>query len=1257
MRCPKCQYENRDEAKFCSKCRTVLVRICPLCQHINGPDDLYCEECSTPLVIAIPTSLKNNIARPQDTQDDIERRLITALFVDIYRSKAITANKSPEIGFRIITQRMRQLTNIAERYEGYIAEPQGDGTLALFGYPIVHENDAERAILAALDMIDVMQSLQTKVRIGIETAIIPGSLIKTQSSSIYTVFADEVTLAKRLEEIAEPMQILVGTGTHSHTKGEFDFSELLPRALESFPDPVPMYAVLHIKSHPEKSRGIEGLQSPMVGRDHEYSQLKEASEQWLQGQGRIVSIIGEAGIGKTRLVKELRKDIPEVLCLEGRCISIGRSVGYKPFLDILRSYFKFRENDDSIIRANTVKEEISDLFVDRADDILPFIGDILSIRFGSDLDDKLKSMKPDQIGHLTKNCLVDFFITLSKRQPVLLILEDLHWADELSLDLVSLLMNNLGTVPLMLICIYRFDKDHRIAQLSNLAWRKCPDNYTEINLTPLSAKKSRQLIDELLVKNNLSENVINIILKKTRGNPFSIEGMIGCLKSKESIYYDGEYWNLKQELSEIDIPSTNKAVILAEVDSFNPEIKKVLECASVIGDTFKYHLLEYLTQYKHDLKTYLTQLEKNGIIGIEYEDPELEYAFNNPLTRQITYERISDARQKQYHHDIAVGIESLYQDHLEEYYDDLAIHYSKTDKTDKAIEYLFKAGDREKRRYANNSAINYFEEALQLIQRLQENEERALLQTKVHEALGDVLFTIGANSKAEIQFSEALKLASKQGDTVSLAAIVYKLADAVQWQTRYDQAIEIARHGLAELRNQVSSPEVVNLLEMIARCCWAKTDWGSAHHYSSQIAQIIHQIPYYDSIYNVYYALFWVDLHLGLFDSAFKWLEEMQDICSKNNNQLGLGRYYHGLGDYYGVKNELTKAKQCYEESLEYCERIGETHVCMESHLELATILNRLDADTHQIEYHIQRGEEIANQMASPSGVSSVQLSYMWLLQTYSVKGNIEQSRSCFQRVIEFGLPDSSLLSSCLNWLEYAYVFNNQHEAFFDFCQQMQQKEIFQQSPLCYWHLQPSSPSENYSKCILEESFDNSTLQKEWRWIDLKGGSSYSFSHDGIIELRVPAGHAVSDLTAPRILRVSSGDFAVETVLLDAPEEKYQNGGLFLQISDEVFICFGKASNNEIRLDTYQQGRNEVIGRGWLSGTELFLRLEHHNNLISALCSNDGKNWYKCGETLFPEENPVWIGLFAACPVRFGSLNSVVWFQGFKLFQRGDLIK
>ena len=153
--------------------------------------------------------------------------------------------------------------------------------------------------------------------------------------------------------------------------------------------------------------------------------------------------------------------------------------------------------------------------------------------------------------------------------------------------------------------------------------------------------------------------------------------------------------------------------------------------------------------------------------------------------------------------------------------------------------------------------------------------------------------------------------------------------------------------------------------------------------------------------------------------------------------------------------------------------------------------------------------------------------------------------------------------------------------------------------------------------------------------------------------MRVPAGHAVSDLTAPRILRVSSGDFAVETLLLDAPEEKYQNGGLFLQISDEVFICFGKtASNNEIRLDTYQQGRNEVIGRGWLSGTELFLRLEHHNNLISALCSNDGKNWYKCGETLFPEENPVWIGLFAACPVRFGSLNSVVWFQGFKLFQQ-----
>ncbi|MBM3242241.1 zinc-ribbon domain-containing protein [Candidatus Poribacteria bacterium] len=475
MQCTKCQHENPKEALFCMKCGTKLERKCPRCGTEYPEEAVFCMRCgaklseaTAPTKIVVP-KLEDMHAQLQSLIPDVlaqkylaaeqqatgENRLITAMFADISGSTALAATRTSEAMLQLVQDCFKRLVSIIANYEGSISGFRGDGLLALFGAPILHENDAERAILAAMDMRDALQNQQLKVTIGINTALMTVGEIQTQLHSEYTAYGTDIVLARRFQEAAKPGQILVGAGTHRLTRRAFDFEILPSLSLKGFPQPVTGYAVQQVKIHPEKIRGIEGLRARMIGREHEFAELKDAADQWMQGQGQIVSIIGEAGIGKSRLVTELKtylnKQISKVSktleIYEGRCVSIGQPISYWPFLDILRTYFSLSEGDDTVAIAHKVTEGVTALFqtseVSKTSEvyteaILPFLGYLLSIRFGNELDDRLKFATPDQIKHQTMMRLRDLFETLARKQPLLLILEDLHWADDLSLDLVSL---------------------------------------------------------------------------------------------------------------------------------------------------------------------------------------------------------------------------------------------------------------------------------------------------------------------------------------------------------------------------------------------------------------------------------------------------------------------------------------------------------------------------------------------------------------------------------------------------------------------------------------------------------------------------------------------------------------------------------------------------------------------------------------------------------------------------------------------------
>jgi predicted ATPase len=468
----------------------------------------------------------------------------------------------------------------------------------------------------------------------------------------------------------------------------------------------------------------------MIGREHEFADLKDAADAWLGGQGQIVSIIGEAGIGKSRLVTELREYLGDKVMekldeeegltasvLEGRCVSIGQPISYWPFLDILRSYFGLSEDDDEATRARKVAESIDQLMPKGADETLPLLGNLLSIKFGNELDDRLEFAGPEQIRYQTLMRLRDLFEALARRQPLLLILEDLHWADDLSLDLISLLMDSLVATSLMLLCIYRPERGHRVWQLGDQARRKCLDRYTELILNPLSSHQSRVLVESLLEIENLPESAKNIILTKSEGNPFFIEEVIRSLIEQDVVYLEDNHWIARDEIANIHVPDTIQSVVLARVDRLHEEAKYILRCASVIGRLFRYRLLQHISQQEHDLDRHLSDFEEKELVYEERTVPELEYAFRHAFTQEATYEGILERQRREFHQKVAEGIERLYQGNLDEYCEELAHHYTLGVDIQKAIPYLLQSGNKAKLTYSNDTALSCYQQLLDILEK------------------------------------------------------------------------------------------------------------------------------------------------------------------------------------------------------------------------------------------------------------------------------------------------------------------------------------------------------------------------------------------------------------------------------------------------------------------------------------------------------------------------------------------------------------
>jgi class 3 adenylate cyclase len=522
-----------------------------------------------------------------------ERRPVTTLFADVVGSTGLAETMDPEEWAELIGDATTMMGKVVDRYGGRVSQVLGDGILAFFGVPVAHEDDPQRAVRAGLDLIRAMGAYATspqhpdgslQVRVGLNTgSVVTRDVSLGGSSSDYTALGDAVNVAARLQAEAAPNTVLIGSTTYAFVRHSVNATPRGPLMLKGKATPIQAYEVTAWIGGQLRPSGVPGLSSPMVGRDAELSRLSYALRAVRAGRGRVAVLLGEPGIGKSRLATELRRHgtDPPVPWLEARCFSYGQEVPYALALGIVRAVLGLDEGAEPA----AIRDRLGTALGSAASHVGPHIAQLLSLDLEPWEHEEVIGLAPDAlraayiegIGALLRSTV---------REPTVLVCEDVHWADEASVDLLAPLLRLVHELPMLVMLLARPDRDVPGWRLIGATRDEFGDALVELRLGGLPQDQSRTLVGNLLVIESLPSATRDYILARSEGNPLFVEEVIRMLIDRGVIRREGERWVATQEVSDVDIPDTIHGLLLARIDRLPPEIRRTLRVASVIGRQF-----------------------------------------------------------------------------------------------------------------------------------------------------------------------------------------------------------------------------------------------------------------------------------------------------------------------------------------------------------------------------------------------------------------------------------------------------------------------------------------------------------------------------------------------------------------------------------------------------------------------------------------------------------------------------------------------
>jgi len=744
MKCPKCQFDNPDGLVFCGKCGGKLEKVCPKCNFSNPLDFMYCGKCGNPLeepqTVAPIDYSKPKSYTPKFLADKIlttrrtiegERKLVTVLFADVANFTAMSEKLDPEAVHQIMDGCFRILMDQIHKYEGTINQFTGDGMMALFGAPVAHEDHAQRACYAALSIQNTLadygeklkkdRGIDFKMRIGLNSGPVVVGSIGNDLRMDYTAIGDTINLASRMETTAKPGTILSSGHTYKLARDYFKFESLGKIQMKGKEEPQAAYELLapsEVKTRIEAA-AVAGL-TKFVGRRREMETLQESLEKTRSGSGQVVGIVGEAGVGKSRLILEMRRLFPreEYGYLEGRCLHYGSSMAYLPLLDILRSYFQIKEGEQESPIKNKMKEKIFQLD-EKLKTVLPPFQELLSLKVEDEAHLKLE---PKQKREKIFEAMRDLFIRESQNKPLVLVFEDLHWIDKTSEEFLDYFIGWLANTPILLILLYRPEYTHHWGSKSY---------YSSVRVDQLSIPTSAELVQSILREGKVVPELRELILGKAAGNPLFMEELTHSLLENGSIQKKDHQYFLSKKPSDIQVPDTIQGIIAARIDRLDESLKRIMHVASVIGREFAFRILQAIMEMKEELKSHLLNLQGLEFIYEKRLFPELEYIFKHALTQEVAYNSLLLRRRKEIHEKIGRAIEEIYPDRLEEFYEMLAYHYSKSENLEEAFQYLKLSGDKAMRTYSPIEAFRFYRDAINILQQMLQTEQNKREQIDV----------------------------------------------------------------------------------------------------------------------------------------------------------------------------------------------------------------------------------------------------------------------------------------------------------------------------------------------------------------------------------------------------------------------------------------------------------------------------------------------------------------------------------------------
>jgi class 3 adenylate cyclase/tetratricopeptide (TPR) repeat protein len=823
MRCPHCQHENREGARFCAACGRSFASQCPACGSEPPLGAAFCDHCGTPLTGTATTATPPSLApRPQTPQAHTpaylaekiltsktalegERKQVTVLFADLKGSMELLADRDPEEARTILDPVLECMMGAVHRYEGTVNQVMGDGIMALFGAPLAHEDHAVRACYAALAMqasvkqyaaeVQRTRGVPIHIRVGLNSGEVVVRSIGSDLHMDYTAVGQTTHLAARMEQLAMPGSILVTAEVLRLVEGYVQVAPLGPVPIKGLQEPVEVYEVTgagRVRSRLEAA-AARGL-TRFVGRDLELETLRRALEQAGAGHGQVVAVIGEPGVGKSRLFWEFTYShrTHGWLILESRSVSYGKATPYLPVIDLLKAYCAVETHDDT----RRVREKVTGKLLTLDRTLEPTLPPILALLDVPVEDAPWQALDPPQRRRHTLEAVRRLLLRESQVQPLQLVFEDLHWIDTETQALLDSLVESLPTARLLLLVNYRPEYQH--------GWGS-KTYYTQLRLDPLPLASADAFLQALLGDDQSLAPLIQLLIPRTQGNPFFLEESVRTLVETGVLGGQPGAYRLAKPLDSLQVPATVHAVLAARIDRLPAEDKRLLQTAAVIGTEAPFPLLQAIAELPEDtLHRGLAHLQAAEFLYETRLFPEPEYTFKHALTHEVAYGSLLLERRRALHARIVAALEPLAGDRVAEVasgrspdqVERLAHHALRGEVWDKALAYAPQAGEKAMARSAYREAVGSFEQALGVLAHLPETRDMQEQAIDLRLALRTALLPSSDFARILRLLREAEALAAALDDPRRLGQVSGFLSQHFIDIGAYDQAIAAAQRAL-----------------------------------------------------------------------------------------------------------------------------------------------------------------------------------------------------------------------------------------------------------------------------------------------------------------------------------------------------------------------------------------------------------------------------------------------------------------------------